>query len=384
LTDGTNGIPSNHPVRSVREDPVRPGLLFAGTEFAIFVSFNEGENWQSLQLNLPHTPVTDLRVHQNDLVVATQGRSFWVLDDMTPLRQITDDVARSRAHLFEPRDTYRTGAQSGPQHYRRDHVYGAMIPASWKAENPPEGTIIYYTLSERTEDLELEILDGTGGAVRRIGIKDLPREPGMNRFVWDLRFPGPEMPRVMAGPRAVPGSYRVKLTAGDVVQTRSFEVKKDPRLTEITLEDLHEQFDFLMQVRTAFNDLHRGLETIQSVREQVEDLVSRFEADEVETAAAILEGKLTAIENAMIQTKPGGWSQPPKIRRNLSWVATAASSQRGEYTDARPTDQLKERFGDLRSELDEQLAALAGVLDGDLARFNMLLRGKDVAPLMVH
>jgi photosystem II stability/assembly factor-like uncharacterized protein len=384
LTEGENGIPPTHPVRTVREDPVSPGLLFVGTEFALFVSFDDGKQWQSLQLNLPHTPVTDLRVHRDDLVVATQGRSFWILDDMTPLRQINGQVAKSEAHLFEPRVTYRTGAQDGPQHYRRDHVYGAMIPASWKAQNPPEGAIIYYYVSGDADAPTLEILDDAGRVVRAFEGNDVPHSPGMHRFVWDLRYPGPETARGMAGPRAVPGTYQVKLTVGDWAQTQSFEVKKDPRLTEITQEDLEEQFEFLMQIRKAFNDLHRGLETLSSVRRQVKQVADRLdEHDDIQGEATALVEKLTTIENEVVQTKPGGWSQQPKILRNLSWVATATSSQRGEYTDARPTDQLKERFSDLRSALDEHLAKLQQLLDGDVERFNTLLRDKNIAPVIL-
>jgi photosystem II stability/assembly factor-like uncharacterized protein len=384
LTDGRNGIPADHPLRVVREDPVRPGLLFAGTEFALFVSFDDGAHWQTLQLNLPHTPVTDLRVHRGDLVVATQGRSFWILDDMTPLRQVSDEIARSKAHLFQPRETYRTGAQEGEQHYRRDHIYGAMIPSSWKAQNPPEGAILYYYLAEEPESMTLEILDGSGNLVRQL--ENVPSAAGMHRVAWNLRYPGPEMPRVMAGPRAVPGTYQARLTVGGWNETRSFEVKKDPRLVSITLADLQEQFDFLTGVKAAFDEMHRGLETILSLRSQVESIVERVgdgESDSIHQEAGSLLQKLSDVENELIQTKGGGWSHQPKIRAHLSWVATAAASQRGEYTDARPTDQLQERFRDLKGELDGQLSKLQQVLVSDVAGFNNLLSIAGIQPLQL-
>ncbi len=383
LTDGGNGIPEHHPVRVVREDPVRSGLLFAGTEFSLFVSFDDGEHWQTLQLNLPHTPVTDLKVHQEDLVVATQGRSFWILDDMSPLRQISDEVARSRAHLFQPRATYRTGAQGGGGHYRRDHVYGAMLPENWKAQNPPEGVIIYYYFDEEPDDLRLDILGADGGEVRSFGAGDVPHEKGMNRFVWDLRHPGPKMPRVMAGPRAVPGSYQVRLTTSDWTAEQAFEIKKDPRLTAITQQDLVEQLEFLIQIRDAFNEMDRALETVRSVREQLDEVSTRFVEEDVETGAQKIDDELRSIENELIQTKPGGWSQKPKIRSHLSWVASAASSQRGEYTDARPTDQLQERYQDLMKDLDGELSRLQKVLDQDLVAFNGMLREKQASAIVV-
>jgi photosystem II stability/assembly factor-like uncharacterized protein len=383
LTDGKNGIPEHHPIRVVREDPERPGLLFAGSEFALFVSFDDGGHWQSLQLNLPHTPVTDLKVHRNDLVVATQGRSFWILDDMTPLRQIDDEVVQSRAHPFQPRETYRTGAQSGEGHYRRDHVYGAMLPKSWKAQNPPEGVIIYYYLAKEPETIRLDILDPDGGSVRSYDTKDVPHKTGMNRFAWDLRHHGPEMPRVMAGPRAVPGTYQVRLTTSDWTSERSFELKKDPRLIEISQEDLVRQRDFLIQIRESFNAMHQALQTIRSLREQTGEIAARLDDVDVKAAATAIEDKLTSIENELIQTKPGGWSQKPKIRSHLSWVASAASSQRGEYTDARPTDPLEERFRDLKEELDDELERLQGVLDQDLVEFNGMLRDKQVSAIII-
>ncbi len=383
LTDGENGIPEHHPVRVVREDPVRSGLLYAGTEFSLFVSFDDGEQWQTLQLNLPHTPVTDLIVHREDLVVATQGRSFWILDDMSPLRQINEEVARSRAHLFQPRETYRTGAQDGEGHYRRDHVYGAMLPKSWKAQNPPEGVIIYYYLAEEPDDIRLEIFGAGGGKVQSFEAGDVSHEKGMNRFVWDLRHPGPKMARVMAGPRAVPGSYQVRLTTSDWTAERNFEIKKDPRLIAITQQDLVEQLELLIQIRDAFNEMDRALETVRSVREQLDEVRVRFVEEDVETGAQKIDDELMSIENELIQTKPGGWSQKPKIRSHLSWVASAASSQRGEYTDARPTDQLQERYQDLRKDLDGELSRLQEVLDQDLVVFNGMLREKQATAIVV-
>ncbi len=287
-------------------------------------------------------------------------------------------------HLFQPRETYRTGAQEGAQHYRRDHIYGAMIPSSWKAQNPPEGAILYYYLAEKPESMALEILDGSGNVVRKL--ENNPSAVGMHRVAWNLRYPGPKMPRVMAGPRAVPGTYQVRFTAGDWSETRSFEVKKDPRLTSISHEDLQEQFDFLTGVRDAFDDMHRGLETIRSLRSQVEQIVERAagdDGDSIQAGADSLLQKLSDVENELIQTKGGGWSHQPKIRAHLSWVATAASSQRGEYTDARPTDQLQERFRDLKGELDGQLAKLQQVVADDVARFNSLLSNEGVQPLQL-
>jgi hypothetical protein len=187
----------------------------------------------------------------------------------------------------------------------------------------------------------------------------------------------------MTGPRAVPGTYQVRLTTTDWTSERSFELKKDPRLTEISQEDLVSQRDFLIQVRERFNAMHRALQTIRSLREQLGEITTRLENEDIEAAANTIEDKLTSIENELIQTKPGGWSQKPKIRSHLAWVASAASSQRGEYTDARPTDQLEERFRDLKVQLDGELERLRGVLDEDLAAFNGMLRDKNVSAIFI-
>ena len=142
------GIPMDFPTRVVREDLIRPGLLYAGTEFGLFVSFDAGNRWQALQLNLPRTPVTDIALTGADLVVATQGRGFWVLDDITPLREMGPSVVAREGYLYSPRPTYRTSARAGAGNWDRDRIFGATLPRSWKGDNPPEGAIIYYTLRD--------------------------------------------------------------------------------------------------------------------------------------------------------------------------------------------------------------------------------------------
>jgi photosystem II stability/assembly factor-like uncharacterized protein len=268
LTDGSNGIPVDHPTRSLQEDPDRPGLLYAGTEFGLFISFDDGVHWQSFQLDLPISPVMDLLVKERDLVVATQGRALWILDDLTPLHQLTDAVVAAEAHLFRPRATHRM------------RLAGSGRGGVWP-ENPPDGAMIFYTFAEPPQgEVRLTIRDGNGDIVReftsegpgardvitqdmrapevmRVGEERVPAEAGMNRFVWDLKYP----PAFLApgvnegfreriavvtgytgGPWAVPGTYSVTLSTGDWSRTQSFEVLKDPRVTS-TLAELQETFD---------------------------------------------------------------------------------------------------------------------------------------------
>ena len=264
LTDGRNGIPGDYPTRVVREDPSQEGLLYAGTEFGMFVSFDNGRHWQPFQQNLPNTPVTDIRVHRKDLVLATMGRSFWIMDNVSLLHQLASRhelVMRSEAYLFQPRETYRmryspTGASPDQPQY------------------PPPGAIIdYYLAGEPAGELKLEILDGKGSLVRAFaaqataagaavqspammgrrgggGGAPLVKREWHNRFVWDLRYGAAAG---AAGPLVVPGSYQVRLSAGEWSQSRPLEVRIDPRVAAegVTQADLQEQLDLALKVRDA-------------------------------------------------------------------------------------------------------------------------------------
>ncbi len=394
LTDGENGIPSDHFVRVVREDPERDGLLYAGTEFGMYVSFDEGARWQSLQLDLPVTPITDLAVHRGDLVVATQGRSFWVLDDLSPLRQLTDEVAASDAHLFEPQAAYRVddGGFSGP-----------------RAPDPrPDGARLHYWLAETPDaPVTLEVLDAGGTVVRAFtsdsaeaearDLEALPSEPGMHRFTWDLTYPGPDVVEdaVMSlattgGFPAPPGEYRVRLTVGDVVQTRPLEVRKDPRLEAITQEDLRAQFELTRRVRDALTEVHDGIRRLRSAREQVGEVADRVEeagydaafVDAVRSSADSLASTLTAIEEGLMQTKNESGQDPlnfpPRLDNQVAYLYTHLLE-----ADGRPTEGSRRRFRDLQEELADPLGRLGETLERDLAAFNARLEEEDVPHVIV-
>jgi photosystem II stability/assembly factor-like uncharacterized protein len=250
----TNGLPAGVYMQTVKEDPRRRGLLFAGTELAVFVSFDDGDHWQSLQLNLPAVSMRDLVIHGDDLIVATHGRGFWVLDDIAPLRQLSDEVARADAHLFRP-----TGAIVYPP----PNDYGTPMPRDEAiAENPPYGALIDYHLKANARGpVTLEILDPSGETIRRYSSEDkitpvnpdtldipvswrptplpLSAAAGMHRWVWDLRPTPPPPPTERPGgggpsgprtsPLVLPGVYKVRLTVGGKVFTQPLRVEKDPR-----------------------------------------------------------------------------------------------------------------------------------------------------------
>lgn len=264
LTTGTNGIPADFPTRVVREDPDREGLLYAGTEFGLFISFDDGAHWQSFQQNLPATPVTDIRVHHKDLVLATMGRAFWIMDNVTLLHQLASRhelVMRSEAYLFQPREAYRMR-------------YSPMGGSPDQPQYPPPGAIFdYYLAGDPAGDLKIEILDAKGVIVRTIpaqasagqsgssdpfmtgrrgggGGAPLVKREWHSRFVWDLRH---DAAAGAAGPLVVPGTYQVRLSAGEWSQSRPLEVRIDPRVAAagVTQADLQEQLDLALKVRDA-------------------------------------------------------------------------------------------------------------------------------------
>jgi len=395
------GLPKNTFVRVVREDPKRKGLLYAGTETGVFVSFNDGAVWQPLQLNLPVTPIHDLVVKDDDLVAATHGRSFWILDDLTPLHQLDEKAAAASSFLFRPRDTIRTGGWSFP------------IPNVGK--NPPSGTLIYYYFKEKPKsEVVLEFMDSNGARLRSYSSlakpevqpddefggmfggadnRALPAEAGMNRFVWDMRYPDAEkVPGAIlwggsvSGPLAPPGIYQVKLTVGDVSHIREWEWKKDPR-SEASPEELRDQFDFLIQVRDKLSEVNRAVNTLRKVRDKIDRLAEEVKARP--EAAAFLEepkkasGRLTAVEDVLIQAKSKSsqdpLNYPVKLDDKIAALAAAASG-----ADAPPTDQVRELFKELSEKAEAEIRNLKAVLESDVPRLNDLLREAGVPHLVIE
>jgi photosystem II stability/assembly factor-like uncharacterized protein len=402
IADGSNGIPDDHFVRVVREDPDRRGLLYAGTEFGAFVSFDDGSHWQSIQLDLPATPITDMVVKDGDLVVATQGRAFWILDDLTPLHQLDDEIAAASVHLFRPRDAYR---------FRGGDGFGGAARAV--GQNPPNGTVLHYLLAE-TPDTEvvLEILDDSGKVIRRFSSEHEERhapdpyaefrteppksrkltvEPGMNRFVWDHRYPDAEIlegailwgsPR---GPKVVPGTYQARLTVGDRTLNRSFAVLADPRL-EVTDDDLRKQFDLSMSLYEMLNETQRVVSGIRDVRGQVDAVVERLEGSEpparLGEAARTLDEKLTEIEQSLDQTRSSGIQDPlnfpPRLDNQILYLYDVVNS-----ADAAPTVGALERYSDVEKELQEVMLRLGLVFENELAAFNRMVFEADAPAVIV-
>ena len=395
------GLPKNTFVRVVREDPKRKGLLYAGTETGVFISFNDGATWQSLQLNLPVTPIHDMVIKEDDLVVATHGRSFWILDDLTPLQQLDEKVAAVSSFLFRPRDAYRTG--------------GGSFPIPNVGKNPPSGTVIYYYFKEKPKpEVGLEIMDSNGSRIktfssqakpeaepedefsRMFGAEEsrrLPAEAGMNRFIWNMRYPDAErVPGAVLwggsveGPIAVPGIYQVKLTIGEESHIREWEWKKDPR-TEATPQELLEQFDFLIQVRDKLSEVNRSVNQLRQVRGKIdrisEEIKGRPEAAAILEEVKKIKAKLTAIEEVLIQTKSKSsqdpLNYPVKLDDKIAALATMAAG-----ADARPTDQSRELFKELVDQADAEIASLKAIMESDVPNLNTLLKDAGIPHIIVE
>ncbi|UCC39229.1 MAG: glycosyl hydrolase [Candidatus Aminicenantes bacterium] len=395
----TNGLPDNTFLRVVREDPKRKGLLYAGTETGVFVFFDDGKNWQPLQLNLPVVPIHDMVVKEDDLVVATHGRSFWILDDLTPLHQITDEIANLETFLFKPRDAYRMGGWGWP----RPNV----------GQNPPGGSVIYYYLKEKPKDVvTLEFMDAEGNIIkkftsrRREGAETgavpsrfqrgrsqpVPAEEGMNRFIWNMRYSDAEhVPGavlwggMLNGPVAVPGVYQARLKVGEKIMTQSWEWKKDPRLST-TQGDFQEQFDFLIKIRDKITEVNRAINQLRDVKKQIDDLAKKIRSHEkgkeVIEAGMKLKKKLIAVEDVLIQSKSKSGQDPLNypILLDNKIAALASVVSRAE---ARPTDGAYDVFKELFSKADEQLLKLKEILKTDLAAFNKTIKEADIPTILI-
>jgi photosystem II stability/assembly factor-like uncharacterized protein len=397
----SGGLPDGTFVRVVREDPQRKGLLYAGTETGVFLSFNDGEDWQPLQLNLPVVPIHDMVVKDGDLVVATHGRSFWILDDLTPLHQITADVEAAEFFLFKPRDAYR--------------MRGYGWPRPNLGENPPQGSVIYFGFREFPEKkVSLDFLDEAGTVIKSYEVSEGNEEPegrelspwasagrggdkitavpGMNRFIWDMRYPGAErVPGAilwggnLAGPAAVPGIYQVRLTVGEDSVVRRWEWKKDPRLGT-TQKDFEEQFDFLIKIRDRMTEINGAINRLRAVKGQIDALAARIKghdkAADVIKAGEELKRKLQAVADVLIQSKSKSGQDPlnyPILLDNkIAALASIAAS-----SDSRPTDQSYTVFEELSAKAGTQLDILAGILDKDLKEFNDFVQGAGIPAVFI-
>ncbi|HZD53099.1 MAG TPA: hypothetical protein VE175_08630, partial [Woeseiaceae bacterium] len=392
-----DGIGEEAFARVVREDPVRRGLLYAGTEAGMYVSFNDGDDWQPLQLNLPRVPITDLKVHEDDLVAATQGRAFWILDDITPLRQLDGDVKGGALHLFAPADAYRLDGSGWGEE---------------QAKNPPDGAVIDYlvndSIKERSGELELAILTDDGEVIRTFtnaepekkketlvkGVQGEPPPPplgakgGMNRYVWNLRYeryePVSDTIRYVSTrpPRVAPGTYQARLTFRGESLTRSFRVLPDPRLEPRSPAEWAEQQRVLHEMIDLVNEIHAATMQMRGVIDQTHRMMkltaSRTQSEAIREGGNALVRKIEAWESQVPQP-----SLPNDVQDRIAFPSRLLSTQVlhliGDIDQYPPlTEAAKRRSRELEEQWAELAAGKRDILDGDLRRFNALLEDSGV------
>jgi photosystem II stability/assembly factor-like uncharacterized protein len=431
----TSGIAADHFTRVVRSDKRRKGLLFAGTERGMYVSFDDGGSWQSLQLNLPIVPITDLALRDDDLIAATQGRAFWILDDLSPLQQMGSAPVseKIRVRLFTPRPAWRTSGSTPEK------------PPQGAGKNPPQGIVVNYWIDPAVKEgtkVKLAFLNRDGSVIRelegevkppapkvvakeakvgeepppaepekKVGVKSegaeaeekdpkaekekeknkLPdSKPGLNRFAWNLRYPEAKKFEGLIlwgggtdGPRVVPGTYDVRLTVGDDTRTAAAELKKDPR-TSASQADLQAQFDYLLTANRKLTEIHEQIERMREVRKQLDDLKKRIGKDEkgkaIVDAAKALDKKMTAIEETLYQTKNRSAQDPLNfpIRLNDKLASLADSAATGDFA---PTAQHRAVYAELVQKIDAELAKGKALWTTDLPALNTMVKASEVVPI---
>jgi len=402
------GIREKDFVRTVREDPVRKGLLYAGTEMGVYVSFDDGENWQSLRLNMPAVAIHDLAIEQDDLVAATYGRSFWILDDVTPLRQIDARSASTGAHLFAPRTAIRV---------RRDENQDTPLPPEVPAgKNPPDGAVLNYFLPANANgDIQLEIYDADGKMVRSYSSADVFKEPeekpfvaeywiarpqppskapGMHRFVWNLRYADPHAmhpqspynypiaaivgstPLPPQGPLVIPGKYEVRLKAGGQLFRQTLDVKMDPRVS-VARNDLQSSLDLQLKISALLDKNFEGNHQTQELRSRLAEFMKRPKEDPVAVAATALDGKVAAAAGEatpILET-------PKSASFNAVNDTLTALMALVDGADFAPSEESFSAYRRICKGSNEAFAAWQDLKNKEVAALNTLLGKDNLAPL---
>ncbi|TYP93715.1 Sortilin [Fodinibius salinus] len=386
----TDGIPKKDFTRVIREDPNKEGLLYAGTQTGVYVSFNDGEQWQPLQLNLPSVPVTDLAVHkrEKDLVVATQGRSFWILDNLSVLHQLNDNVINSGYYLYKPETTYLFGNHTDVQ------------PGQTLGENPEDGVVVHYNITDAAVDqkeVQLQFAEPDGDVIRTFSNQEdldgnevkksekfyekehevspdvLTTKQGQNKFVWNMRYPGAtdlDGRQILwagstRGPTAVPGAYKVRLIVdGETVNEQSFKITKDPRI-ETTQDDFEAQFDLQQTIIAKLDTTHKTINRIREMRKELMDVKKEYANDkQIQDRIHSLLHTLSEVEGELMQTKAESFQDvlnyPIKLNNKLASLANTVGTG-----DGRPTEQQYAVYKELASKVDSELKKVEPILRGE-------------------
>jgi len=376
----TNGIPSEHFTRVLRADPKIKGLLYAGTEAGMYISFDDGASWQPFQMNLPMVPITDLAVKDDNLIAATQGRSFWMIDDLTPLHQLPEAKGKSH-YLFKPMDSYRMGGGNG----RESKTAGI---------NHPGGVIVNYFVKDtaKTDTISISFHESDGDLIKKYTTHPNKKEedgslevkPGFNSMNWDMEYPGAKTFDGMilwwattGGPTATPGDYKVKMTVNGKEIIQDFKLLADPRASA-SQADYDAQFDFLIKVRDKLTETHEAIINIRKAKAQINDVLSKVDENEElkEHGKAIIEA-MSEIEKTLYQTKNESGQDPLNfpIRLNNKLGHLASLSGVGNF---KPTDSSLAFYDEVAGKIDEQLEMLNKIFGSRINEFNRMVKEANV------
>lgn len=378
----TSGIPETHFTRVIRADKNQQGLLYAGTESGMYVSFNDGNSWQSFQLNLPIVPITDLAIKNNDLIVATQGRSLWILDDLTTLHQLSNLDTEKDFILFDQRDSYRVSGSS----YNQQNA----------GQNPPSGVVIDFWMNELSDssEVKIEILEENNRVIKTyctdseekdikedLSLAKLEVNPGLNQFNWNLRYPDAKgfsglimWGGSLRGPVAVPGSYKVRLTVNGQSKEKPFRILANPNFSA-TQEDYQKQFDLLIEIRNKLSETHEAIIDIRAVKQQVNSINSKLDEErdkEIIDFSKTIIGKVEEIEKALYQTKNQSRQDPLNFPIKLNNKLAAVGSEVAS-SDFRPTNQEYEVAKEMTNLIDIELNKFQLVKENDLPILNEMI-----------
>lgn len=383
----TDGINSEHFTRVLREDPKQKGLLYAGTETGMYISFNDGKNWQPFQLNLPIVPITDLTIKDNNLIVATQGRSLWIIDDLTVLHQLYGSSSEGNK-LFKPKDTYRMSA-------------GYRTGSKTAGTNHPNGVMTYFDLNKydkENDEVSLTFFNQKGDTINSFSTKNkkkntLEVKEGMNQFVWDMTYDGAEKLDDMIlwwasldGPRAIPGTYKVSLNVNSNVTSQTFNIVADPR-AESSQADMQKQFDFITDVNKTMDKAHKSIKKIRNIKEQLTAFETQYKGNddlkELLEAAKKLKEDFTKIEEALYQTQNRSGQDPLNFPIRLTNKLGHLNALVG-MGDFAPTDQDVAVKNELTKKINVQLDAFNQLINTEISAFNAAFNEKQLNYLFVE
>lgn len=384
-----NGIDKEHFTRVIREDPKRKGLLYAGTETGMYISFNDGSSWQKFQLNLPIVPITDLTIKENNLIIATQGRSLWMIDDLTLLHQLNKDLQNKNNILFTPKDSYRTKGRGSKE-------------SKTSGTNLENGVITYFNIKnydKEKDSINLTFLTQKGDTLASFNSKAkekdkmLKVEKGANKFVWNTRTEGAEKLKGMilwwaslSGAKVVPGNYKVSLNVNDEIETTNFKILADPR-TEVTVLDMQKQYDFVTETNKTIDKAHKSIKNIIKINDQLDAFIKQYKNDEnvkdLVKKAEDLKKSFSEVEKFLYQTQNRSGQDPLNFPIRLTNKLAHLNSlvTMGDYP---PTDQDIAVKNELTTEINTQLNEFDKLVSKEIKEFNQDFNNKNLNYLMVE